>query len=122
MSLIKCSECGKEISDKSKVCIHCGVSIKDIKLDRKLINWLPLFISSILFFMIIAMYRWIDIDSSGNLFYEIFNSILLIISGVSIFLCFYVIPKNRKVLFPLSVIIGIFVFLSIMGTAFRAFN
>lgn len=24
MSLIKCIECGKEISDKSKVCIHCG--------------------------------------------------------------------------------------------------
>ena len=24
MSLIKCSECGKEISDKAKTCIHCG--------------------------------------------------------------------------------------------------
>ena len=24
MSLIICSECGKEISDKSSVCIHCG--------------------------------------------------------------------------------------------------
>lgn len=24
MALIKCPECGKEISDKSKVCIHCG--------------------------------------------------------------------------------------------------
>lgn len=31
--LIKCPECGKEISDKSKQCIHCGypiVSISDI--------------------------------------------------------------------------------------------
>lgn len=24
MALIKCPECGKEISDKSKACIHCG--------------------------------------------------------------------------------------------------
>lgn len=29
MSLIKCPECGKEISDKSNVCIHCGYPIKD---------------------------------------------------------------------------------------------
>lgn len=27
MSLIKCTECGKEISDKAKVCIHCGCPI-----------------------------------------------------------------------------------------------
>ena len=24
MALIKCNECGKEISDKAKVCPHCG--------------------------------------------------------------------------------------------------
>lgn len=24
MSLIKCPECGKEISDKASACIHCG--------------------------------------------------------------------------------------------------
>ena len=24
MALIKCSECGKEISDKAKLCPHCG--------------------------------------------------------------------------------------------------
>ena len=28
MSLIICSECGKEISDKSSACIHCGCPIK----------------------------------------------------------------------------------------------
>lgn len=28
MSLIKCPECGKEISDKSKQCIHCGYPIE----------------------------------------------------------------------------------------------
>ena len=30
--LVKCSECGKEISDKSKQCINCGCPI-DIILD-----------------------------------------------------------------------------------------
>ena len=28
MSLIKCPECGKEISDKSSQCIHCGFPIE----------------------------------------------------------------------------------------------
>lgn len=27
MSLIKCSECGKEISDKATTCIHCGCPV-----------------------------------------------------------------------------------------------
>lgn len=35
MALIKCSECGKEISDKSKTCIHCGNKIKK---NKKKIN------------------------------------------------------------------------------------
>lgn len=29
MALIKCPECGKEISDKSKQCIHCGYPLSD---------------------------------------------------------------------------------------------
>ncbi len=28
MALIKCPECGKEISDQAEVCIHCGYPIK----------------------------------------------------------------------------------------------
>lgn len=28
MALIKCTECGKEISDKAEKCIHCGYPIK----------------------------------------------------------------------------------------------
>ncbi|MBD5136388.1 MAG: zinc-ribbon domain-containing protein [Lachnospiraceae bacterium] len=31
MSLIICSECGKEISDKASVCVHCGYPIKKEK-------------------------------------------------------------------------------------------
>lgn len=40
MALIKCSECGKEISDKAMECIHCGCPIErkqeDIKDYKKL--------------------------------------------------------------------------------------
>lgn len=31
MALIKCAECGKNISDKAKTCIHCGNPIKKEK-------------------------------------------------------------------------------------------
>lgn len=34
MALIKCSECGKEISDKSKKCIYCGNPITIIAINR----------------------------------------------------------------------------------------
>ena len=30
MALITCPECGKEISDKSKQCVHCGYPLDDI--------------------------------------------------------------------------------------------
>lgn len=29
MALIKCSECGKEISDKAKMCVNCGAKTKN---------------------------------------------------------------------------------------------
>lgn len=29
MALVNCPECGKEISDKSKACIHCGFPLED---------------------------------------------------------------------------------------------
>ena len=28
MALIKCKECGKEISDKAEYCVHCGCPIE----------------------------------------------------------------------------------------------
>lgn len=31
MALIKCPECGKEISDRAKACINCGCPIEDFK-------------------------------------------------------------------------------------------
>ena len=38
MALIHCPECGKEISDTAKRCIHCGASIKKTK--RPFLLWL----------------------------------------------------------------------------------
>ena len=34
MALIKCPECGKEISDKAMVCIHCGCPIMNVEQDE----------------------------------------------------------------------------------------
>lgn len=33
MALIKCPECGREVSDKAEICIHCGYPIKDFILS-----------------------------------------------------------------------------------------
>lgn len=35
MALINCKECGKEISDTSKVCVHCGAKTKLATKSRK---------------------------------------------------------------------------------------
>ncbi len=33
MSLIKCPECGKEVSDKSRICVNCGYPIEDYMME-----------------------------------------------------------------------------------------
>lgn len=41
MALINCPECGKEISDKSKICIHCGFPLGEVDediVDEKLLK------------------------------------------------------------------------------------
>lgn len=34
MALVKCSECGREISDKAKTCPHCGNPIEAIRIQK----------------------------------------------------------------------------------------
>ena len=34
MALIKCSECGKEISNKANICPNCGISLKTGGLNK----------------------------------------------------------------------------------------
>lgn len=38
MALIKCPECGKEISDKAELCIHCGLPLIELKKQQKKIS------------------------------------------------------------------------------------
>lgn len=38
MSLIKCPECSKEISDKSEKCIYCGFPIRIVPYVHEIIN------------------------------------------------------------------------------------
>lgn len=38
MALIKCPECGKEISDKAPACIHCGFPLNNIDQTSTLYN------------------------------------------------------------------------------------
>ena len=52
MALIKCSECGKEISDTTKKCIHCGAKIK--KERKKLSKKKKLIILSIVILTVIV--------------------------------------------------------------------
>ncbi|SHJ03454.1 zinc-ribbon domain-containing protein [Dethiosulfatibacter aminovorans DSM 17477] len=36
MALIKCSECGNQISDRAEVCIHCGCPVSEM--DKQEVN------------------------------------------------------------------------------------
>jgi len=35
MALIKCPECGKQVSDKAKTCIHCGCPLKEEEVHKE---------------------------------------------------------------------------------------
>ena len=41
MAMINCSECGANISDKAKTCIHCGCPIEDTRTDGNVVIKLP---------------------------------------------------------------------------------
>ena len=57
MSLIKCNECGKEISNQATACPNCGFLIKPVLIEKtskgwklaKLISWLTFFFAIYIF-------------------------------------------------------------------------
>jgi len=39
MAIIKCPECGQDVSDKAEVCIHCGAPLKEKEVGPVLISF-----------------------------------------------------------------------------------
>lgn len=120
MALIKCSECGKEISDKAVTCNGCGAPIKKLKfkVKNRFIHWLPLITSIVIFMVIIILYAILDIKAYSNNLYLVLNYSLLIVDVIALIAIFYIIPRQRKILFPLSIVSCIFTFLTMIGTGF----
>ena len=56
MALIKCPECGKQISDKAEVCPHCGVEAR--KELAKIQEKRSIIISVILACIVAAVALW----------------------------------------------------------------
>lgn len=63
MALIRCSECGKEISDLSNICIHCGVPLKNKKIEKAI--------------LIIQLLFIINKQKRTNQFYNLFFFVVL---------------------------------------------
>ena len=76
MALIKCSECGKEISDKAEICVNCGNPIQKEIENQKKKNKKSLFQT----FLLIAF-----ILCTIILIIEIFNNKNMIIRDVDIY-------------------------------------
>ncbi|MBQ6546430.1 MAG: zinc ribbon domain-containing protein [Bacilli bacterium] len=66
MSLIKCPECNKEISDSIKTCIHCGYKLND-KEAKKSNNKLTIAIALLLIFVGAFIYFNISDDEPDSL-------------------------------------------------------
>lgn len=70
MAMIKCPECGKEISDKTEVCIHCGYNFRKPQKKKK---WI-LIVGIIIIFIAIAMA--IGNHDSNMLDSEVYNMVI----------------------------------------------
>ena len=78
MALIKCNECGKEISDKAKVCPHCGIKCKNEN-DVKVFPTSVMFILIVIFVAVIFLmmnYNKKDYNNSTSGIKENTNEII----------------------------------------------
>ena len=68
MALIKCEECGKEISDTAKVCVNCGVKTEIAKLKSKKLKKISIIALVIILVIsgIIVIYNNNDLVKSKN--------------------------------------------------------
>ncbi|MBI5037750.1 MAG: zinc-ribbon domain-containing protein [Candidatus Kerfeldbacteria bacterium] len=66
MALIKCSECGKDISDQAEACPHCGNPLRPIVVQAtskrwklaKLIAWISILVGIYLFLRGYGLDEW----------------------------------------------------------------
>ena len=80
MALIKCQECGEEISDQAAVCPHCGYPVKKIErkaeikvsLKRKV---LPLVLAIMLIALAVFAALYIKQSSEKKIKQDIYNTL-----------------------------------------------
>lgn len=109
MSMIKCPECKKETSGKAKVCINCGITIKDAVEDCA-INEMPLILRFIFKMLKIHdVFGWVVIIPLFFLYGTIFpysdNGIfyILIATLITIFIAIgFLSIKKRKIMKKLN--------------------
>lgn len=66
MALVKCRECGKEISDKADVCVHCGMEQGATINQKKQGNWIGWFIKRNIISFILIVFGAIVIIGGQN--------------------------------------------------------
>lgn len=82
MALIKCKNCGKDISDKASTCIHCGNPIGIDKKSKSISVWLKkhMFISILLIMLLVIVSIFVI---SKIIYYK--DSGLIVVNGDSMF-------------------------------------
>lgn len=82
MALIKCKNCGKDISDKASTCIHCGNPISIDKKSKSISVWLKkhMFISILLIMLLVIVSIFVI---SKIIYYK--DSGLIVVNGDSMF-------------------------------------
>lgn len=84
MALIKCNECGKEISDKANICPNCGISLKKENLNK---NKIIKIFSDILIILLLLLFLWFTLSDcyeiiKDNIYLEVYNVAYLIYNAV----------------------------------------
>ena len=101
MALIKCKECGADISDTATMCPHCGIKIKEKKWNLNTYDY-------ILFGVIIL------IAITGIIFQDIRDNLILVLLSTFWYLSFKVEEKYKYLIMAsLFVLIGLAYFLDI---------
>lgn len=72
MALIKCNECGKEISDTSKICVHCGAKTEIAKSNTKKNRIIFIIIVGIIL-LILSIYYIISTSTTSE-YYEYYST------------------------------------------------